>query len=730
MRKNETLTKRPPSTKESETEERARRVRQLFAFVVLGVALIELANFIIGPFGMPKGKSAADYLFLLLILIHAGWALMIRARTAKSYLRAIYRSPETLLVVSLVLFLLGYLFASTADMSYAQRFALTRGNLQLAPDSTIQRLNVVSQYGPLILVDFLILVYFRIARREDNERALGGGDAIRVWAFPLTLLSVFLYTIALPSFMSLRGFGELAYVALVPLLLVFYRSSYRRGIFYGVSFGVLQTMLTNFWLGTFSLISLQFVTVIYLVEYFLFMFAALWVFKRFRSLGFLLFPIAWVGFDYLRSIGFLGFPWSMLGPSQYHFLSLIQMAAVTGVWGVTFVVTLVNSTLAHLAIRLYEKRDQALSNRRAVLETFAPFGASVLVIALLAGIGSATVAALSSQPPLRKVRVALIQQDTDPHKNDYTNTFDILKKLTNEALKSKPYLVVWSETAFVPNIRRWYGMDPTIYPLAKLVDAFMSYDKSIHTWLVTGNDDYTLTTDRFGNEIRKDYNAAVLFSPTGERMETYHKIHLVPFTEYFPYKKQLPWLYHLLTSYDVYLFDPGTRYVVFHTPKMTFSTPICFEDSFPGDVRRFILNGAQVIMNLSNDYWSLSKVEGKQHFVNGMFRAIENRRPLLRATASGLTAYVDPEGRLIKSVPYYKQAYLVADVAIPHEHETIYTRFGNWFPLLMLILFAGFASWIFWERWSARRTAAAPAAPVFTPRPSSKSSRKRKHRRR
>jgi apolipoprotein N-acyltransferase len=291
-------------------------------------------------------------------------------------------------------------------------------------------------------------------------------------------------------------------------------------------------------------------------------------------------------------------------------------------------------------------------------------------------------------------------------------------------MKKKPDLVVWSETAFVPNIRRWSGMDPNKYPLAKLVNEFLSYQRSLHTWLVTGNDDYSVSTDQYGNEIRKDYNAAVLFSPSGERMQTYHKIHLVPFTEYFPYKKQLPWLYKLLQSYDVYLWEPGTQHVVFDTPKVKFSTPICFEDSFPNDVRQYVTNGAQVIVNISNDYWSLSKVEGKQHYINSMFRAVENRRPLLRATASGLTAYVSPVGKLESDIAYYKPDYLFADVKLHKETTTLYTRFGDWFPKLLLLLVLGAIVYVYVGYRRERREALAVARKRKRPGSSHKKKRK------
>ncbi|MFO7782299.1 MAG: nitrilase-related carbon-nitrogen hydrolase, partial [Spirochaetia bacterium] len=117
-------------------------------------------------------------------------------------------------------------------------------------------------------------------------------------------------------------------------------------------------------------------------------------------------------------------------------------------------------------------------------------------------------------------------------------------------------------------------------------------------------------------------------------------------------------------------------------PRFGFSTPICFEDIFPNEVRGFVRNGAEVIVNISNDYWSLTPVQAKQHFIGSVFRTVENRRPMVRATASGLTAHIDRWGRIRATAPYYEEAYLVADVKIPADDvTTVYTRFGDWFPL-------------------------------------------------
>jgi apolipoprotein N-acyltransferase len=292
----------------------------------------------------------------------------------------------------------------------------------------------------------------------------------------------------------------------------------------------------------------------------------------------------------------------------------------------------------------------------------------------------------------------LVQQNDDPRKNDYRLVFDTLRSLTDRALIASPDLVVWSETAFVPNIRRWSGEDPATYPLAALVRDFLTYQKGTGRWLLTGNDDYSLLMHD-GREERLDYNGSVLFSPQGSRVETYHKIHLVPFTEYFPFKRQLPGIYGLLQSFDAYLWEPGDRRVVFRHPLFAFSTPICFEDVFPNDVRRFVREGSEVILNLSNDYWSLTEAEGMQHAANAVFRAVENGRPIARAAASGLTCLVDTHGRITARLPFYVEGCLVVDVPLPPARQTLYTRWGDWFPLLLAAILLFVASWGFlWPR--------------------------------
>jgi apolipoprotein N-acyltransferase len=623
----------------------------------------------------------------VLLLLHlAAAALLAAARASRRAGRppGVLEAPwlrlhasELLLVLTLCLGLFSYLYAANASMDYVQRFMASGGNVRLAPDTRGERLAVGLRYGPLLLADAAWLAIARLGRRRG---AMGGrraaADRVADWALPLSLVSALLYALALPSFAASEGIAPLAWIALVPLFVALEVVPYGRGVFCAASTGVLATMLVNYWLATFHLLSLQLATVVALAQYVPAMAVALWIAKRARAgTRFVVLPAAWVVLDWIRSLGFLGYPWGMIGTSQYGSPLVIQTASIGGVWMVSFLVLLVNGVAA-ASIAAWLRgvprrgsepqrgsRERRPRGRAAALCLFACFVAGT-------------------------VRMALVQQNSDPRKNDYAETWQTLRRLSEDALlRWKPDLLVWSETAFVPNIRRWGAMPPEEHPYAALVHDLLAWQKGTGTWLLTGNDDYDVVAGSDG-ERRIDYNASILFSPSGERIETYHKIRLVPFTEHFPWKEQLPGLYALLMRFDVHLWEPGSRRVVFRIPGAAFSTPICFEDAFPGEVRQLVRAGAGAIVNLSNDYWSLTEVEAMQHAANAVFRAVENGRPLVRATASGLTCVVDPVGRITARAPLYEEAVIGADVAAVGGGTTPYTLLGDWFPPLLLVLVA------------------------------------------
>jgi apolipoprotein N-acyltransferase len=288
-------------------------------------------------------------------------------------------------------------------------------------------------------------------------------------------------------------------------------------------------------------------------------------------------------------------------------------------------------------------------------------------------------------------KVALIQQNVDPWKGGnktYAKTLEILTRLSREALEeeSSVDIVIWSETSFVPAID-WhtrYRTDRVAYGLVRELREFLSEQP---VPFVVGNDDGQLAKDEQGRNIRLDYNAAILFEK-GEIVETYRKLHLVPFTENFPYKERLPRIYQWLKDADTHFWEEGDEYTVFDAAGVRFSTPICFEDTFPYLNREFVRRGAEVLVNMTNDSWSKSVVCEMQHMSIALFRALENKRTLVRSTNGGITCVIDPNGRITAMLPPFTEDYLIAEAPVYTDEQTLYTRWGDWFAVLVSILAA------------------------------------------
>jgi apolipoprotein N-acyltransferase len=180
------------------------------------------------------------------------------------------------------------------------------------------------------------------------------------------------------------------------------------------------------------------------------------------------------------------------------------------------------------------------------------------------------------------------------------------------------------------------------------------------------------------------YNSAILLDSQGQRVFTYDKIHLVPFGEYEPF----PLIHHVVASVssEVGGFRKGSKYSVAHLPGgYTFGTFICYEAIYPGEIRRFAANGADLYINISNDGWFGRSAAPEQHLRMARVRAVENRRWLLRVTNNGFTVSVDAYGRIFRPLP----PDIRAAVDLPYDFrtdETIYTRFGDWFAWLCVLV--------------------------------------------
>ena len=729
---------------------------------------------------------------------------------------------ETLLSCGLLLLLFAWIYALNGDMDYVQRFVATSGVLRL-DDTRAERAAALIRYlPPMLLLSVLWLLDARQRQAPPEHPRRPEADFLDITAPLWSILSALLYTLSLPNFLVLRGIPDLAWIACAPLIIVLRRVRPGRGFALTLLFVGVQSLLINWWQGTFSYVSLPFTVGLTLLKYL--PFAVLLPFTlRFRApssrgtggfstngkasrsgmravpfggtgavsadappfrWGIWAVPFLWVGFDWVSSLGFLGYPWGMLGVSQYGRPVMIQAAALGGVWTVSFLTHLSGAALAAAAegfmsgwttpegpikarpapagntpARRFPGKIRAIKLPRAAWAVQAAgasrgyrrawiFRAAWILRGartsrafraacppLLAAAGALGLTALGGHLTIkahqaaeegrngRDIRILLVQQNTDPRKHDYALSFDELSRLTAEAIEAArpadparasspkapspvqaPFdLAAWPESGFVPDIRYWLDESRSRRRRGKLVRRFLDWQAETALPLVTGNQDHfyqQLPPDdnpETPDQVKRIRNSALYLAP--DRRDDfdrryYYKIRLVPFTENFPYREQFPRIAELLHNFSTTQWTPGTEYTVLQAPRFAFSTPICFEDVFPDHVRRFVTAGAEVLVNISNDYWANTPLEGYQHGAHAIFRAVENRRPLVRATSSGWTISVDTLGRTAPRWPeFYTPGSTVAEHRIPDEpRTTLYTRFGDWFPILLLLLWAIFVS--------------------------------------
>ncbi|MBA7650750.1 Apolipoprotein N-acyltransferase [subsurface metagenome] len=472
----------------------------------------------------------------------------------------------------------------------------------------------------------------------------------------------------------------MGFFCLAPVFWVIHRAGWLRTPLYGLLYGFLSYALLNFWLVKFHPLTILIVPPIYSI-YFLFLFpllkAADSLFPRY---GFIVQTLIWVSYEFIKVQGFLAYSYGIVGYSQYLFLPLIKITELTGVWGVSFLAVFPSALLGNAL-----KKSPSL---------FLPFVKKVMPSLIIYGalFGGVLIYGLIKVTDLKDSRlwkVALIQHNIDPWKGGfkaYKNSLDILTHLSSRAAAEHPEIIIWSETAFVPALY-WhtrYRTDHEVYGLVKRLKDYLGRQEQP---FVIGNDDGQLKRTASGQEVRVDYNATILFEGE-EIIDTYRKLHLVPFTEHFPYRNILPGIYNWLRNADTHFWEKGTEYTVFEAGGVKFSTPICFEDTFGYLCRGFIKQGAEVLVNMTNDSWSNSVACAMQHMSMAVFRAVENRRSVVRATNGGITCVIDPNGRIIGRLEPFTEGYLISLVPVYTEKNTLYTSWGDWFALLLLLLSA------------------------------------------
>ncbi len=501
-------------------------------------------------------------------------------------------------------------------------------------------------------------------------------DDIDTKKIVLAISSGLLLTASFPKI----GFHWMAWFALIPLYVSIRALSPQKSFKLGFLAGMIHYLTLLYWLvhtmeiyGRLPLyLSLA---ILLLFSAYLSIYMALFSAAAVRSekkpfVGLALTPLLWVSLEYLRSFFLSGFPWELIGYSQYNQLTLIQIADIFGVYGVSFVVALTNTILFIGLLYLTRKTWQGkiISNRQAA----AAMVAGSIFLGCLWFYGNwriNSIDRLISNAGI--IKSAVIQGNIDQDKKwdpvfqkETIKTYIQLSLMTK---RDKPDLVVWPETA-----TPFYFLHDT--QLSEMVKTGIQLTG---TSFLIGSPSFMLSH----NNIHY-YNSAYLVEPNGEVTGKYDKVHLVPFGEYVPFKRWLPFLGKIVAH--VGDFQSGIRGNVIHWEEQRLGIQICFEIIFPMLSRALVKNKADLLVNITNDAWFGKTSAPYQHFTMGVFRAIENRRALVRSANTGISGFIDPVGRIIATTPLCETAVMIQNVPLLKE-MTFYTRFGNFFAITCLI---------------------------------------------
>lgn len=481
----------------------------------------------------------------------------------------------------------------------------------------------------------------------------------------LSILAAVLLSLSFSSFSAVGGSacgGNLwffAWVGFIPLFAALENKSLRQSLVIAYLFGIVFWSLTIYWLIHVTLAG-QIVLILYLAVYPA-VFGCVFYFSRFFSpAGRLIFlPAAWVLLEYIRSHLFTGFPWSLTGFSQYQNLPVIQIADLTGAWGVSFLVVLVNVAL-YLILRKQSRVKAAL------------ISAAILFLSLIYGFYK-----LNYKPDLagagKPLKISVVQGNIPQYLKWNKQAVDFIlnnyKELTEASAKDKPDLVIWPE-ASVPGL---WGQDN---------------DEFKQVFSLAGRQKINLLTGAVSRLGQDYFNSAIFIDNSGEPAAIYNKLHLVPFGEYVPFKNIFPFLDTIAPIGDI---KPGRDYTIFSQPA-DFGVLICFEDLFPELSRQFVKRGARFLVNITNDAWYKESSAPYQHFAASVFRAVENRVYLARAANTGISGFIDPFGRVLATVSgaagclIFVKGYCSQDIYLIPAGRTFYNRYGDIFVIFCLLL--------------------------------------------
>jgi len=489
--------------------------------------------------------------------------------------------------------------------------------------------------------------------------------------FVLSVLSGALTAAAAPKF----GLSFFAWISLIPLIFIIINKKPAQSFLLGLIAGISCNSILIYWIPSvpahYGNLSLGISIVIYII--FVLFLALYWAFfclvlakisQSFPKLVFFLTPFLWVSLEYILTHFLTGFPWGLIGSTQHSNIWFIQLATITGVYGLSFILILFQSMF------VYSMRY----NRKMPF-----FSALALVLIIHLG-GWLSVKKIT--PHENSFTAAVIQGNvsSDIYWDQIStlqvwDLFDQHLELSQKADEGGADLIIWPEFSVPLCFSCSYGYYQDFKE--KLFQFVQEKDCTI----LIGTNEQTGSPGSVNY-----YNTALCLSPNLSQSQ-YHKMHLVPFGEYTPYKKIFSFIEKM--THAIGEITPGTEYNLHQFKELKFGSPICYEIIFPDLVRRFVKKGAHFLTTITNDGWYGKSSAPYQHYSMAVLRAVENRRFLLRAATTGISGIIDPYGRILSQSQLMTQTHL-SGVISPSEKLTFYTRFGDVLPFLSLTLSAVF----------------------------------------
>ena len=494
--------------------------------------------------------------------------------------------------------------------------------------------------------------------------------------FLLSALSGVLLTLTFPE----HNWEILAWAAWVPLFLALENATPQRAallgfvtgmVFYNWGLSWINNTLINYgnlhWILSFAVLGLLSAYLSFFIALFCYFLRKVCGENRIRF--FLFAPVLWVSLEYLRSThSEYGFSWLGLGYSQFQTLPVIQIAEWTGVYGISWFLILVNSGLFLFWKCWCEQTDLELQTGWRVLSV------TLLISVLWVAYGNQSLKRYSSlETNNEKIKIALVQGNVEQfmkwnpvYQNIVINKY---RDLTLKAAEKKPDLILWPETATPFYFEENQSETDSMRDLAREIKIPILFG-SPHR-------------EKIKDEIIY-FNSAYLLSESGETLGRYDKIHLVPFGEFVPFRKILFFIEKLVVMIGD--FGRGTEATVMQTAGNRVGISICYEMIFPDLIRQAVKNGANFLVNITNDAWFGKSPASYQHRSMGALRAVENRVSIVRAANTGISGTIEATGKLRDETQLFTEEFRVTQITPATGGKTFYSLNGDIFSWVCLLV--------------------------------------------